>query len=402
MPPNSDPQLDEGTDTPARSVSEIMNDKFPVAVDEKPAEKQEPIIDEPKVEVKEVAEKTNLPPGFDPLPDAEPKPDDNEPDVENDLKVLDDAIAKETDGNKKVNFTRFRTKLAKQQEDLTKSQAVINRLIEQKIIDRDLNPLAAAGNSAELEQKLNEAYDSIGKLSLVDDPRFAQKFDIPASKLLGEIASAINESPSSDAEKAEAISTAQVIASLPKSQRAAALTEHVPEALIMDVTLALREYDKLAANRNEAIENHKSMRAQLDREASVSSQKQIEQFRNAIKTSVTAEVEAEGYIARRPGDKVYNEFVDKLYGSVDEVFQSSDPKVQAKAMTLGVMAPFYRGMYEATQSKLDQVKSELAQYKRGTVRIAPNGKDADVPSTQIDSIAGIAKHLAARSKANYK
>jgi hypothetical protein len=407
-------------DEPVLSVKEIMNKNFPAPADA--AEKKEPIEKKDDLTVpdnKVVPDKKDsasdgtdkkpktppLPPDFDPLGNKDSKKTDNQNqgDDDPDVEELVKAIDAETQGNKKLNLTRFRTKLEKQAAELQTRQKAIDDLIAKGVIDADLNVLTE-NNTEEMKKELEAAYDKIGMLSLAHDPRFVNKYEVPARQLVGELAAMINEEPSNDDEKLEAINIAQMIASLPKAKRAAALREHVPEVLITDATLALRDFDKLAADRDAAMKQHETVRAAIEREAEIKNRQHIEQFREAIKNGVQEEVAAEGYLSRKPGNTEYNQFIDSIYATVDELFSSADPKIQAKAMTLGAMAPVYRGMFEETQRKLEEVSKELEQYKSGTLRVSPRSpvSNSNTPVTELKTASDIAKHIASKSSANYK
>lgn len=346
-----------------------------------------------------------LPPDFDPLGNKTvPEIVSQDPgDVDSDIDELVKAIDAEPNSNKKLNLSRFRTKLEKQTIEIQTRQKIIDDLVAKGVIDSNLNVLAGNGTE-ELKKELDAAYDKIGMLSLAHDPRFVNKYEVPAKQLFSELASMINEEPANDAERAEAFNVAQMIASLPKSKRAAALREHIPEELITDATLALRDLDKLSLDRDSALQQHEAAKAAIEREAEIKGRQQVEQYREAIKNGVQDEIAAEGYLSRKPGNAEYNKFIESIYATVDELFASSDPKIQAKAMTLGAMAPVYRGMFEETQRKLEEVSNELQQYKNGTVRLSPRSpaSDSNQNVTELKSVADIAKHIASKSAAGYK
>lgn len=377
-------------------LDQFMQDKYAMdekPVDEKPADEKpadEKPADEKPVDDKP-ADESILPPGFEPGVAADEK---KPADVDIKLEDLDEAIKLETNEDKKVNMGHIRTKLEKQGLELSTMTQTLSALREAGIID-DKNNVVAKIAGPEHEQKLNEAYDKIGRLSLVEDPRFQEKYQTPINQKLEQVVSIIGEQAETP-EQAQAI--VREAASMGPVQRMEYLDKHVPEAMKVVVAAYFKDADDIAIQRNHALQNHHAELERLQQDQTIEEQGRVSEYRNAVKTKVMDEVIGEGFgiFTPKPENPEYTAFLNQIMANVDSTFQSGNPEMQAKAMLLGTAAPVYRGMYEATQTKLDAVtkayeelKSGLPGFQGGEIK-GDDGKPGALPDTNAGLAAAIA------------
>ena len=373
-------------------LGSMMNDLYPVEGQEStPAPEPEP---EPQPVKEEIVEETlkkedvhvpskELPPGFN--PSAKNDNQDVVEDIEITDEAMDEAIENAPNDNYKQNIVNMRKSLQTNKE-------TIKELREQ--LDNKSN-----NSSEEIEKKLSEAYDKLGKFDLMQDPRFVDKFSRPMKTQLENIKRIVSPLIESMPEDERPKDLNQLVLNLGNAdpvQRINWLKDNVPEEYRAAIIPYYTRVDEIVAERNHALKNHQSELAELKKQSVTQEEAKTEAYRKAIKAKTTTDVVQDGFsiFERKEGNAEYNEFVDTLHRNVDEIFVSNDTEVQAKAMLLGVAAPIYRNMYETTEAKLQEALTEIESLKGSKPKFkGESGSNTKNTSSEPKSSKSIAQML---------
>ena len=306
----------------------------------------------------------DLPPGFgsDTNDTAEDVVEDNEINDE----AIDEAIENAPNDNYKQNIVNMRKSLQANKDKVSELQQKLDSL--QKNSDEP---------SDELQKKLEEAYDKLGKFNLMQDPRFVEKYNKPIGiqmqqikQIVGPLIDQMPEDEKPDPEK-----LIMQLANTSPVERIKWMRDNISEEYRSAIVPYFTRIDEIVGERNIAIKNHQAELKQMEKDATVKEQQKISEYRTALKAKNVQDVVADGFtiFQKKEGNKEYNEFVDTLHRNVDQIFVSNDDEVQAKAMLLGVAAPIYRNMYEHTQKKLDEAMEEIQNLKGARPKLKGEG-----------------------------
>jgi hypothetical protein len=335
------------------------------AAEEQAAEKE--TTPEPTQQVSD-----DLPPGFDPA--SSNTTETSEPDTELSSDDIDKAIEDAPNDSYKNNIVRMRKSLEANKQKIAEQSNLINKLQELEIINEN-GEIDTSKVGGDLKNELEAAYDKLGKINLMEDPRFIEKYGAPIQRQLTQISEIVKPLLDEDGDSNQ---LTLKIANMAPIERAKFMQENLPEEYRLVVTPYFAKIDEVVAERNAALAEHKKTNETLKREHTTQELRKIDEYRTAVKTKTTNEIISDGFdiFQRKEGNDEYNGFVDTLHQKADSVFASNDSEVQAKAMLLGVAAPVYRGMYEATEAKLAQALKEIENLKGARASFTGEGEAA--------------------------
>jgi hypothetical protein len=301
----------------------------------------------------------DLPPGFEPA--SKDRVETSEGDSELSESDINKAIEDAPNDGYKNNIVRMRKSLEANKQKIAEQTSIIKQLQELNIVDEEGN-IDTSKASGELAEQLEAAYDKLGRIDLMQDPRFISKYGEPIKAQLTTISDIIKSAVGEDV---NANQIALQVANMPPVDRIKFMQENLPEEYRLAITPYFAKIDDIAAERNAAIEQHNKTKELLQQESTTQEVERVESYRRAVKTKTTSELVQDGFgiFEKREGNDEYNHFVESLHEKADSVFASNDSEVQAKAMLLGVAAPVYRGMYEATEAKLAEALKEIQNLK---------------------------------------
>ena len=346
-----------------------------IATVEETTETPEPIQSEKKSDSK-------LPPGFEA----------GETKKNIDIEEIDNAIENAPNESYKKNMVAMREKLAENKEKITSQNELITKLKEAGIVDDEFN-IKTEGLDKDLQSKLDDAYDKLGQFSLMEDPRFQAKYGRPIESNLKQIVEVIK--PTLDDEDQEhAPQYVYKLASMNPVERVKFMKENIPEEYRTVIAPYFARIDEIASERNVALQKHAETKKSLQKEQILNDTNRVEQYRTALRQTAQDAVIKEGFsiFKKKEGNDEYNQFVDALYKEVDTIFEQDDPEVQSQAMLLGAAAPVYKGMYEATEAKLQEALAEIENLKggRATFGDGDQGLDSDISQEAVSTNKGIA------------
>jgi|TARA_R100000081_G_scaffold17679_1_gene7262 hypothetical protein len=380
-------------------VNKLYGDSETKGVENEPQPEEAKIVDpiaEPTEPIKKEdihVDSPELPPGFDPA--SENIKQDVKETIDLDDKTIDEAIENAPNDSYKNNIVAMRKSLQSKKEELEKQTSLLNQLKEKGLLTDD-NQITQLEDSKEMMEKLNDAYDKLGKYDLMADPRFISKYQQPIKSHLETITSMLVDAVPED-DKANLPATVNQMVALKPVERAKFMQDNLPEELRLAVVPYFARIDEIVMERNVALQNHRETQKDIKERATTEDAIRTKAYKEAVKSKTSKDLIADGFkiFERKEGNDEYNQFVDSIYSKADMVFESEDNETQAKAMLLGVAAPVYRGMYEATEAKLREALKEIENLKgaRASFNGSNTTKNDEGNKKALQSNKGIAQML---------
>lgn len=319
-------------------AADIMNE---VKGGQKPADNKEfDITDVPPEALGEQKPK-------EPAKPAEAKPAEAKP--------ADDEIPelKKADKRTQEAFHRLRTQLVEANERLQQlQQAKPASASTDQAVQEVLNNKKQV---EELQAKLNQAYDEIGKYSLAADPRFKAQYEDQQAAIVDQIKNIAKEWDV----KEDIIDS--IVRASPK-KRVEIINEVAPDMAPM-LSGPLFQYDHLANMKKMALERHQETRQALEQRNQQQAKMINQAARETLFKGAIMNVLKSGHFVFNTieGNEKWNKHVSILHRKVSELFSGDDQMKQAEALVLGVAAPVYREMYLRERSKRMQIEKDMQE-----------------------------------------
>ena len=237
----------------------------------------------------------------------------------------------------------------KQRRDLKERDNTIKELNEK---------LQANGDPEEvknLKEALQQANDTIGKISLQDHPAFKQAYDTPRAALIARLKDAVKE-----AEGDETI--VDKAAKMSLINRSRYLSEQLPD-LQNALIPYFSEIDTLDTKKSEALSNHKQTSEALKSNLEVQQNQQRTEFKARITNTALEDLMGGDHFAFRKGEgeemTEWNKGVDELVSGAKTIMDSEDVLSQTKFMMAGMAVPKYLAVIKNQNERISKLTNDL-------------------------------------------
>jgi hypothetical protein len=270
-------------------------------------------------------------------------------------------------------FAELRTRLAQVQEDLKKARETKQPIPGAASTDQIVaQTLQTKQQVEELQTKLDQAYDQLGKFSLQADPRFRARYEGPQNAILEQIKETVKEWDVKDED------VAAFLKATPK-ERVALINEKAPDMMPI-LTPLFAQYDHIERLKQMDLGKHKEIRQALDNDQIKNRAIADQTGREALFKQAATKVLQDGHFVLRPieGQEEWNKGVAVLHQKVNDLFHKDDPLAQSEALILGVTAPIYLALFKKERAQRIDLEKQLE--KRYGIKPGLDGKVSPEPA----------------------
>lgn len=275
-------------------------------------------------------------------PEAKPAQPEQEPDE-----------IKNANTKTREAFAHLRTQLSQATEELKQLRAKPAGEQQPAV---DVQQVVEMKNKMdELNKKLNDAYDQIGKFSLESDPRFKAKYEGQQQAILEQIKDLAKEWEVKEG------AFDKILQSKPK-QRVELINEIAPD-LMPILSPLFAQYDHIERVKQMELANHKSVKSQLESEAQKTRAISEQTGKVALLQQAAVKVLKDGHFLLQPvqGNDAWNKGVEVLQKKIQYLFSHDDPAAQSEHLVLGVMAPVYLKLFKRERQAKEEIEKKLQQ-----------------------------------------
>lgn len=286
--------------------------------------------------------------------------------------------------DKDLNFAKLRTKLEATSAELVEMKA---RYFAED--GKTLKPEFSQSKEEiqTLKQELQQTQDKLARYNLMDDPRFAKKYQAKLGKVENEAKRILKDFGADDALLGE-------LTRLSPKQRHDLLMSKAPETQYMLEPLLI-QHDQIRQEQGAELDDWKNTMSRLQTEQVTETEVKVRAIKEALHSSVVRDLEDEGHpiLKQVPGNEAWNRAVSSLKQQMRETLEVNDPKQQTKLLHQGIIAPVYYSMMLKATARANDLQRQLEILggvrpgvdSRGSGSPDPVGQKAIEKATPMDA-----------------
>ena len=204
-----------------------------------------------------------------------------------------------------------------------------------------------------LKQELQLTQDRLARYNLMEDPRFVKKYQSKIGKIESEAKRIIKDFGVEDTLLKE-------VQGLSPKQRHDLILQKAPDAQYMLEPL-LSQIDQIKNEQQSELDDWQNTVKTLDIERTGETEMKIRQIKESLHSSITRQLEDEGHFLLKtiPGNEKWNHGVSQIKQDMRSVLEVNDPKLQAKMLFQGVVAPVYMTLYAKERVRANELQRQL-------------------------------------------
>lgn len=293
--------------------------------------------------------------------------------------VLGEKLEVQPSAEPEIDTSKLNEKDASAFAALRKDNSDLKKRIEEAEKTKPTSPAeteALTNHVKELQEKLKQANDSLGRTALERSPDFIKRYDDPKRIISARMSEALKTFGLDDS-VADRLLRSSV-------QDRIKIIEDVADDKSTDVKSVilpmLSEVDVVDARRIDELDNHAEVLKNMNETAAQNQKQQMTQLKERIFDENLDELRKEGHFAfkRSADNDKWNEGIEKIEKAAKDLLSTNDIKTQAKALMMGVASNLYLEMFQSEHQERLKLQKELESIGKVRPKI---GSSPEVPTS---------------------
>ena len=232
----------------------------------------------------------------------------------------------------------------------------------------------------ELETKLQDAEDYIGRLDLTQSKVFQEQYDAPLNELFGKVVRTFMKS-GSDQQSAIDLARKVFRPGMSDPAKLEPILSEFPAVVTGAVSAILEDREILSSKRDEAIQNWRQSKEASDMEERRRTSTEVgQQLTRAADVAFEAVVKDGSWLFKPGQDPKWNEGVEVRKNAALGYLRAGKPEDIARLVMEGIASPTYRKSYEQLKVRYDSVVAQLDAVTKGRPGLAQRASSSPVAS----------------------